>query len=162
MTNDFTTEWDEKYWKEYCNTHPGDSGVGGNDPQDPVCDFACEPQEILKYIHSRDLALEAEVRKEERTEVNKAVMELYKIIGRNHENKELVNMASMAVKHYEDENRSRYIHNLEEENARLIKEREYAKDYIEAECTWVKQDVADENDGYYEVRPSDLLALLNS
>jgi hypothetical protein len=36
---------------------------------------------------------------------------------------------------------------------------EECKDYIEAECDWVKEDVADGNDGYYQVRQSDIEAL---
>lgn len=34
----------------YCNVHPGDSGTGGNDPQEPVDEFACYPSDIRKFI----------------------------------------------------------------------------------------------------------------
>ncbi len=39
--------------------------------------------------------------------------------------------------------------------------KEESKDYIEAECVWVKEDVADGNDGYYQVRRSDIKELLH-
>lgn len=34
--------------------------------------------------------------------------------------------------------------------------KEHAKDYIEAECQWVKEDVEDGHDGYFQVRGTDL------
>lgn len=36
---------------------------------------------------------------------------------------------------------------------------EEVKDYIEAECEWVKEDVPDGNDGYFKVRGTDLSRL---
>lgn len=36
---------------------------------------------------------------------------------------------------------------------------EETKEYIEAECEWVKEDAVDGNDGYFKVRPSDLKAI---
>lgn len=54
-------ESEEKRFDEECTqSHPGDSGMGGNDPQEPVYEFACTPQYAKQFLtasHNRLLAL---------------------------------------------------------------------------------------------------------
>lgn len=36
--------------RDYMQSYKGDSGLGGNDPQEPVYDFACEPKDVRDFL----------------------------------------------------------------------------------------------------------------
>lgn len=51
MTKDqFIKQKIHEFNKNYCNIYSGDSGLGGNYPQEPVDEFACEPSDIRSFI----------------------------------------------------------------------------------------------------------------
>lgn len=39
--------------RECTNSHPGDSGIGGNCPQEPIYEWACEPNDVKKWLDSK-------------------------------------------------------------------------------------------------------------
>lgn len=45
--------WEKEFDRQFTQSHPGDSGVGGNDPQEPEYYFSCYPDDVKKFI--RDL-----------------------------------------------------------------------------------------------------------
>jgi len=47
---DFINEKIKEFNKNYCNVYSGDSGLGGNDPQESVDEFACYPKDVRKFI----------------------------------------------------------------------------------------------------------------
>lgn len=53
----------EKFYKEFVNYHPGDSGIGGNYPQEPVYELAIDPQstEDIKALKSHLLQSQIEL-----------------------------------------------------------------------------------------------------
>lgn len=57
----------KEFYKNFVVEHPGDSGVGGNDPQEPVCEVQYEnPDEIVDFFlskfssHQQELAVRIE------------------------------------------------------------------------------------------------------
>lgn len=44
------TQLNEEFDKEYCHINPGDSGYGGNTPQEPDYYVNCDPQDIKDFI----------------------------------------------------------------------------------------------------------------
>ncbi len=46
-------EIEKEFYKECCQTFPGNSGIGGNDPQDPDVQISCYPEDILNFFKSR-------------------------------------------------------------------------------------------------------------
>jgi len=47
-----TTE--EAFRENFVRGHPGDSGVGGNTPQDPETWVEADPEELLQFIKARE------------------------------------------------------------------------------------------------------------
>ena len=46
--------WGDEFDERFTNSHPGDSGVGGSDPQEPVYEFATDdPSEIKSFISTQ-------------------------------------------------------------------------------------------------------------
>lgn len=43
----------EEFDELFTQSHPGDSGIGGNDPQEPIYDWAAEPQEVKDFIRQK-------------------------------------------------------------------------------------------------------------
>lgn len=39
----------KEFYKKFTISYPGDSGIGGNDPQEPSCDWQCYPDEVLDW-----------------------------------------------------------------------------------------------------------------
>lgn len=47
------SELKKEFYKEFTHSYPGDSGVGGNDPQEPDCQMACYPDELWQWIKNK-------------------------------------------------------------------------------------------------------------
>ncbi len=63
MTNNNKTK--EEFIKEFCAVFNGDSGMGGNDPQEPVFEIQYEsPNEVIDWFLAKMAAREVEVREE--------------------------------------------------------------------------------------------------
>ena len=45
-----TTKWEKEFDKELTFSHPGDSGPGGNVPQEPVYELSCRPEDVIAFI----------------------------------------------------------------------------------------------------------------
>lgn len=54
------TGWEDTFDANFTQSHPGDSGIGGNDPQEPVYEWSDGPQEVKEFIRlSIELARQA-------------------------------------------------------------------------------------------------------
>lgn len=65
------TDWREEFDKQFTNSYAGDSGFGGNDPQEPVYEWATnEPSEVKTFIAS-------ELQSEREAVIAEAIKRLY-------------------------------------------------------------------------------------
>lgn len=49
----FWKKIEQDFYKECCQTFPGNSGVGGNDPQEPDVQISCYPEDIINFMKSK-------------------------------------------------------------------------------------------------------------
>lgn len=54
----------KEFDEQCCDIYPGDSGLGGNDPQEPRDEITCFPEDVRKFILSALAKQRAEIVKE--------------------------------------------------------------------------------------------------
>jgi hypothetical protein len=52
MSEKIKENWEKEFDKQFTDSSPGNSGLGGNDPQEPVYELNCEPKDIKDFIRS--------------------------------------------------------------------------------------------------------------
>lgn len=67
--SDYIKEKVEEFNKLFCDIYPGDSGLGGNDPQEPVDDWACYPSDVRKWLKNSLQEMEERTREELREKI---------------------------------------------------------------------------------------------
>lgn len=57
--NNEKTVWESEFDKEFVSFHPGDSGLGGNYPQEPVYELSATPNDVKDWIAARFVSKDA-------------------------------------------------------------------------------------------------------
>lgn len=69
MPNNLDKDLRESFYKEFANSYAGDSGLGGNTPQDPIFEMATDnPKDIADWWLSHFKSLLTEVLPEEKVD----------------------------------------------------------------------------------------------